>query len=694
MTVAPALRSDLKVTRQVHRGEVFYIIKEPDAQDYFRFSLIEYQILSLFDGRSSCEQMAQRFSTQHPEYELGATTIEGYAASLKKKGLLQRTAQEKNLLLLEKRREQRKSMLLGKQGSLLYKRFPIIDPDKLLDRLHGPLHFLFTPGFVTFSLACMLGALGVIVYNWEEVLTGIIAIWTFNFSSPWAFVSLWLTVLVVIALHEFAHALTCKHFGGEVHEIGFLLLMFQPCMYANVNDAWTFERRGQRLWVVFAGGYFEFFLGSLAAFLWALTDPTSTVHALSYQAMTVCGFASVLMNFNPLLKYDGYYALSDFLEVPNLKKNAFDYVKHWFQTRIFRLKLDAFPGDAEEHRIYFIYGLAATVYITMMLTAIFFLAHNFFMTTFYAWGLLGSFALAWFLLKAKVLGLWKFSRSFAGQHAATLGGARTKALAAVALLAVGAALFLYQTPLTIEAPCKLEPAARATLRAATEGWLAAVNHDEGDEIPSGAEVLRLVNPDLDPSLAGLALTERKLLAQETAARARGDAAGAQVLALEQAKIRRQAEALRQDQARLAITNPLPRSARLLTSDLPDRRGQLVRAGEEVCELAVTDTLRVAIDVDEREIGAVHPGQRVELKTPASEGRALAGAQVAKIYQRAKPEDESPAGRKFIVWIEIPNPDGLLRVGMSGQVRIHGDPWPLWRLAWRGITRFFRMDLWI
>jgi hypothetical protein len=136
----------------------------------------------------------------------------------------------------------------------------------------------------------------------------------------------WLTLLAITACHESAHGLTCKHHGGEVPEIGFLLLLLMPCFYCNVSDAWLFKDKAKRLWVTLAGGYFELFLWALAVFVWRLTLPGELLHHLALVVVTVCG-GRVFFNFNPLVKLDGYYLLSDLAEVPNLQRRAWGCVK-------------------------------------------------------------------------------------------------------------------------------------------------------------------------------------------------------------------------------------------------------------------------------------------------------------------------------------------------------------------------------
>src|SRR5207247_10940684 len=134
------------------------------------------------------------------------------------------------------------------------------------------------------------------------------------------------TMLLVIVAHEFAHGLTCKFYGGSVREIGFLLLFFQPAFYCNVSDAWLFPEKYKRLWVTFAGAYFEIFLWAMATLVWRVTDTHTIVNYLALVVMATSAIKT-LFNLNPLIKLDGYYLLSDWLEVPNLRAKAFRYVR-------------------------------------------------------------------------------------------------------------------------------------------------------------------------------------------------------------------------------------------------------------------------------------------------------------------------------------------------------------------------------
>src|SRR5206468_4574435 len=138
------------------------------------------------------------------------------------------------------------------------------------------IRFLFTPGFVFFSAALILFAVGLTVSNWAELRQELPRLYTFQ-----SLALAWAMAMLVIVLHEFAHGLTCKYHGGSVREIGCMLIFFQPAFYCNVSDAWLFPQKSHRLWVTFAGAYFEIFLWAIATLVWRVTDSNTVINYLA-----------------------------------------------------------------------------------------------------------------------------------------------------------------------------------------------------------------------------------------------------------------------------------------------------------------------------------------------------------------------------------------------------------------------------
>ena len=344
MTISPPkLRNDLTFSEQRLAGEVITIVKDPLTDNFFRLGEAERFIADQLDGATPVEVVRQRaeekFATTLPQ-----DTLNQFIKTLEKGGLLENGSSRKKA-----RRPKRI------QGNLLYQRVRMCDPDRLFNRLIGRIGFLFTPYFLVLSAAVILFAVGVAITNWDDVRGDVARLFQIS-SLPLAF----LTVFLVITAHEFGHGLTCKHFGGEVHEMGFMLIYLQPALYCNVSDAWLFPEKAKRLWVGFAGPYIELFLWGLATLVWRVTDVESSINYMAFVVMTTSGIKTFL-NFNPLVKMDGYYLLSDYLEIPNLRRKAFSYVG----SRIKKLFGSADPRfdamTARQRRVCLAYGVMAAV---------------------------------------------------------------------------------------------------------------------------------------------------------------------------------------------------------------------------------------------------------------------------------------------------------------------------------------------
>jgi multidrug resistance efflux pump len=331
----------LTISRQVTTEGIIFVIKDPLLNRFYRFPQEAHFIASQLDGRTGLEVVRKRteekFGTSLPPEELTA-----FLGTLTTAGLLDSG---------EGKIARPPARFI--QGSALYLRFRAFDPDRLFNYLVGKVRFCFTPYFLAVSAVTILSAVCVASANWGDVVQGFPRLFQW-----WAFPVILLVALLIVTGHEFGHGLTCKHFGGEVHELGFMLIYFSPALYVNVSDAWLFPEKSKRLWVGFAGPYFELFLWGLATWVWRLTNTDTLINFLAFIVMLTSG-VKTLFNFNPLIKLDGYYLLSDWLEIPNLRAKSFgclnDTIKKLFGTKVPRLE----QMTHRERRILLAYGLIA-----------------------------------------------------------------------------------------------------------------------------------------------------------------------------------------------------------------------------------------------------------------------------------------------------------------------------------------------
>ena len=158
----------------------------------------------------------------------------------------------------------------------------------------------------------------------------------------------WLAIALITtkALHELGHALACKHYGGECHELGLMLLVFTPCLYCNVSDSWMLPSKYQRAFIGFAGMYVEIFLASIATFIWWYSDPSGVLSNVCLRVMFISSVSTLLFNGNPLLRFDGYYVFSDAIEIPNLATRAARYYGYLVRRHLLGVDGERSPVSA------------------------------------------------------------------------------------------------------------------------------------------------------------------------------------------------------------------------------------------------------------------------------------------------------------------------------------------------------------
>lgn len=356
----PRLRGDLEFSRRTGPGANITIVKDPSSGRFYRFGPVEAFILLQLDGTTDRGQIRDRAEEQFGA-QLDRDTLDAFIDSLGERGLLE----VRDLAEVEvARRSRAQTRVRGRiRGSLLYLRFKVIDPDRLLDRLVGHFGFCFTRRFVVGSIWLIVLALLMLIANGDEIGRDFARVF-----RPSSIIPALVIILVTTVGHEFAHGLTCKHYGGRVCEMGFLLLFFQPALYCNVSDAWLFAEKSKRMWVGLAGTYFELVLWAFAVFVWRLTAPETALNFVALVLLGTSGFR-IFLNLNPLIKLDGYYVLSDWLEIPNLRGRAFSFIRVWARRPWALSRIDLPPIEKRIYLWYGLVGMAFTVWILSYITS-------------------------------------------------------------------------------------------------------------------------------------------------------------------------------------------------------------------------------------------------------------------------------------------------------------------------------------
>jgi putative peptide zinc metalloprotease protein len=605
---APLLRAEISIIEQTCRGEKSFVVKDLVAQKYFRFGEMEVRVLRAFDGRRTPAEIAALLGDEG--IRVSTAAVDAFARSMANAGFLERALGERTTLQLERlraeRRERRRPQLF--RGELLRMRWSFGDPDRMLSRTLPYLDWMFTRGFVAASVAVFFLYLGILAARWDEFGAALADTYSWHALTLGNVVVLWLTGALVILIHELGHGYACKHYGGEVRELGFMLIYFQPAFYCNVSDAWSFPERRARLWVTAAGGWIQLVVASLAALVWWAAAPGTIAANVAVAAMLVGGATTLLTNANPLLPLDGYFALTDWLEIPNLRLRAFAHFRWWMRRTVLRLDEPEPDASPRERRVFLLYGGLAVLYA---ITLFGILAAMLLGWARAAWGTLGAVSVSLTLVL-----LLRRRIAAAGRAAVLVLRARRDAvrrargpmrIAAVLLVLV---LLLVPWTLTSSGRFVVGPVAARAVTAPDSGVVAQAFVAEGMRVSAGAPLLRIVDRGLDRRRIDAAGLVDSLALAESAARSAGRSGDASRLEAERGAALAELERLERRTA--ALTLRATDDGVVVTPHAEELVGRRVAAGDTLLALASADSVEVRIALAGAGATRVRTGQVVHL----------------------------------------------------------------------------------
>ena len=477
----PKFRDDLIISQQEFEKVTYYVIKDPITQKFFRIKEFEYFITQNLDGKTSPEEIAPKFQ-KHFNIRLPLDTLNKFIHRLETLGFLEGEISERELAKLQ----YRKRTFWGK---LLFIKLKGFDPDRILNRLLRYTKFLFTPHFFVFSLFVIFFAMVITISNWGDLGYSIRGL--FRIATIF---KIWIAIFLVIVLHEFAHGLTCKYFGGEVHEMGFLLLYLQPCFFCNVSDAYLFKEKSKKLWVTFAGAYCQIFVWAVATFLWRITALDTGLNSFLFVVVITSG-VTVLFNFNPLIKLDGYYLLSDYLEIPNLRKKAFDFLSSSLKRRFLKehtLRVETSPRNK---KIYIWYGTLSLLYSVLLLFFISIKVESFLVSN------LGGFGFVLFLFLLFLILKQPAKKALAGIYRFILAKKeepmRPKKIVVYSVVVIILLLFLFlvKMELKVGSRCEIQALESYALRSSPDGTITEELFQGGSREEKSINLLNLVSDE-------------------------------------------------------------------------------------------------------------------------------------------------------------------------------------------------------
>ena len=361
-------RPDLTFAPRLTRHGRWWTVKDPLSLQYFQLRDEELFVLKRLDGRTSAAAILRDFRRQFAPLKIGMQELTAFVLSLAERGLVTVGHRGLSHRLDDRRQAGKRRRRWTPFANPLAIRFRGIDPQAMLDRLYPAVRWMFSRTAMIVYLLTIASALMLIFARWDEFQMRIPA--TSSLFATRNLLAFAAAVGLIKILHELGHAFACRHFGGECRELGVMLLAFVPCLYCNVSDTWLLSNRWHRIAVSAAGIGVELVLAAICTFLWWYSEP-GLLHSLCFSVMFVASAGTLLINGNPLLRYDGYHILTDLLDTPNLRQRASAASRRYSARWLFGVHEPDGPFLTRRWRGRLaLFGVASSIYLWVVLFVI------------------------------------------------------------------------------------------------------------------------------------------------------------------------------------------------------------------------------------------------------------------------------------------------------------------------------------
>ncbi len=727
------MRPDLSAAQHRYLGQVYWVIKEPVGLKYFRFQEEEYAILQMLDGETSLDEIKVEFERRFPPQKITVEELGQFVGMLHRSGLVIANVPGQGKQLRKRNTERKWKEFAGAASNVLAMRFKGIDPERILNWLHPKMLWFFTRTALVCCLLFALSALLLVLVQFDTFQQKLPTFHQFFEAKNWIYLGVTLAVTKVI--HEFGHGLSCKHFGGECHEMGVMLLVLTPCLYCNVSDSWMLPNKWHRAAIGAAGMYFEIVIASICTYLWWFSTP-GMLHQLALSTMFVCSVSTLIFNANPLLRYDGYYILSDLTEIPNLRQKASQILNRKLGAWCLGLEEPEDPFLPQRNQVFFaLYTVAASIYKWLVLFGILFFLYK--VLEPYDLKILSQMLAVVSMGSLVVVPIYKVGKFFyvpGRLHKVK----RKNVYATLSILAVVAALIMFvPLPYRVMCPLELKPRDAEAVYVQVPGLLEKI------DVKSGQKVVK------DQELAQLNSIPLELEINELQSNVAQDRIHLEVLKHEQFEVSNATASLTLP----ALEKALDASEKLLSQRLEDRErlkliapvsgtvlpppsvakrpdpgdkqlptwsgspleqsnvGAFLEPPALYCQIGDPTKWEANIVIDQDEIEFIHEGQEVKIKFESLPNRTFDSTLVeigpemeftsrqmssksggSLMSKQDSTGVERPINTSYQARAEIDDDTGALVQGLSGTARVSAEWQPLGKRAWRWLMRTFNFHL--
>ena len=736
------IRPDLTFAHQNWQGVEYWVVKEPLGQKFFQFPPAVFYLLKQLDGQQSIEQLQDAYHREFTPKRITRQDLQQLLTRFHQDGLVTSDMPGQGAELLKRGQKNNRMERFQQFSNILAVRYRGFDPERILNFLSGWFWWVFTKPAVWVTGVAASVALMSVIINWGAFQAKLPGFDAFFDPKQWY---LFVAVLCVTKIfHEFGHGLACKRLGGECHEIGFMMLVLTPCLYCNVSDSWRLPNKWHRAAIGAAGMYVEIILATIATFAWWFVQP-GMVQDICLRVMLISSVSTVLFNGNPLLRFDGYYILSDILEIPNLQQKSTKALttllgRHWMGLEM--------PDDplmpTNRPWAFAMFTVAAFLYKWVIMISIFTFLIKWLEP--YSLESLGMGIALFSLIGIVVMPGYKLYRYFAvpGRiHQVKKLRFSLWLCVALALLAI---IFLTPLPHYLRCDMLLLPRDFKAVYIEESGILTQPLVEPGDQVQAGQPLAELVNLDLEKELVQTAgkIADKEI---ELSTMQLGGAGGVTTMmskvATLQAEIREQTLVLKQLERRAeklkviapiagtVLATPYQHPGDSIDEDqLADQQPFLsdyhanvsAVAGQRFCEVADMSQWQAIVLMSEQQIKFASAGQKAWIRLQSAPTRTIE-AQVQSIdiadrsinreqYESALPgsEGQRPNSRQvqlpdlvsemvtqydlgnvqFYATVPINSHDPELKIGLGGQARIDAGYRSLGQRIWFWVNQNFRM----
>ena len=581
------LRSELKFDTRSENGRAFVVIEDPVRSKFFQVGVEEFDFIVALDGTKTTQQIVQQLA-KHDRCHISLDQAITICQWLIQSNLVLSDSLDSTRRLGGQADALERQKLMGWFNPISFK-VSLFNPNALLTACQKPFAWLFSKWFLMVWLVACAYAAGVITTQWAQLGAASRGILSDN-----GWIGLLVFWLLLKVIHEFAHGVACKKYGGEVPEAGVLFLLFTPMAFVNVTSMWRFANHWHRIVVAVAGMYVELFISFIAVIVWSRTD--GLIANTAYNVFLMASVTTILFNANPLMRFDGYFILSDLVRVPSLYPKGTrwfgDRARHW----VFGTDKTLALFSANEATIVKIYGTLAwfwkwSISVGLIITA---------SVMFNGAGLILASVGAVLWIGMPIFN--QFRALFGPQAKVPYSKTRTGVSCVAIASVVVCVFFVLKAPATKSAPGMVQFADESIVRAETDGFVDEIFVTDGQVVKPNQALVKMRNDDLDTQIEALLNQYQLAKIQARIFRQQGELALSKVEQETMAGVKKQLDEKQAQRDGLTVRSPI--AGKVFRRNLDDLRGSFLKRGHTLVNVAQQDTKELVVSVDQADLESI------------------------------------------------------------------------------------------